>query len=706
MKMKIIILIILFLFRILNSMYVYNEKYDYLLDKQSILDVEISCIYKKEEDSVTYKIKYDGNYFLLSCKNSEKTYKNGDKLTILGKVYAIQKNNNPYEFDYKIYLNSNGIVNRIYCNIILKDEINSENIIYKIRDMLSKKLNDNMSYINSNVLKSIMYGDDLYLDQDIEDKFMSIGIGHFICVSGAHIILLIKSFEKIVRTKKFIVLKVILLLYFFCICLFNISLLRAICMFLLASMNKNYSYFKRYAISLGIIIMINPYYLFNIGICLSFLSVLSIKLFYSIINSYLKIKTKSKNAFLLSIIDNISLTLSSQILIIPAQIYCFGYVSLMSIFSNLILGFLLNYIMEMGFILFILFFIPYISQLLIQACNILIEILLMLVDFLYNINLLNIDFPRPNIYIIIIYYVLIILYLYDKKVYIFFWSERKLLRKIVKIFKYVSVTYCIGWYIYTMFFEKSIIFFNVNQGNMAYIRDGITSVIIDAGSTRENNAGNIMINYLKGKNIKHIDAILITHIHSDHINGIEEIIKNVNVGWIILSNPIERSDEYNDLVKTLKNKNIPILYIKQEEKIKIGKINVDILSPPVNSKITDSDILNANSTIYLIEWNYKYALFMGDATKNGEKYILDKYLNNDYNNDIKEKLYKINFYQVSHHGSKTSTYEPFISNINNCNAIISADKSVYGHPDKSVVELLKKYSFKIFITEQNGAIEF
>ena len=292
--------------------------------------------------------------------------------------------------------------------------------------------------------------------------------------------------------------------------------------------------------------------------------------------------------------------------------------------------------------------------------------------------------------------------MYDKKLYVIFWKSRKTIRQIVKLFKVLSISCIFIWYIYISFFEKCIIFFNVNQGNMAYIRDGITSIIVDIGSTRENNAANIMINYLNGKNIKYIDAILITHIHSDHINGIEKLLENIDVGWIIMSIPVEKSNDYLELVKLLKRRKIPIIYIKEEDKITIGNINIDILSPP-NSKIIDDDILNANSTVYLIEWNYKYALFMGDATKNTEKYILNKYIN-DFS--IKEKLEKISFYQVAHHGSKTSTFEPFISKINNCNAIISADKSVYGHPDESVVELLKKYYFNVYITEQNGAIKF
>lgn len=705
MKIKIIVIIILIFtifIRIKEYMYIYNEKYKSLLNKQQVFEVEVNSLYKEEEDSITYKVKYDGNYFLLSIKNKEYKYKNKDRLVVLGKMYEITKNNNPYEFDYKIYLNSNGIVNRIYSNKILKEEINTESLIFKIRTMFSNKLELSMSYTNSNILKSIMYGDDMFLDSNIEDKFMSIGIGHFICVSGSHIIFLLKSFEKITRTKKLIILKFILLIYFFCICLFNITLFRAICMFFLLSINKNYSYIKRYFISLYIVILINPYYIFNVGILLSFLSVLSIKLFYSLINSYIKVKFKVKGKIAEHIIDNISLTLSSQILILPILLYCFGYFSLMCIFSNLLLGVLLDYIMSFSFILFILFFIPYISNILIIIVNFLISLLVMLVDYINSINYINITFPIPPILIIIIYYILVLLFLYDKKLYVIFWKSRKTIRKIVKLFKILSLSSVFIWYIYISFFEKCIIFFNVNQGNMAYIRDGITNIIVDIGSTRENNAANIMINYLNGKNIKYIDAILITHIHSDHINGIEELLENIDVGWIIMSIPVEKSNDYLELVKLLKRRKIPIIYIKEEDKITIGNINIDILSPP-NSKIIDDDILNANSTVYLIEWNYKYALFMGDATKNTEKYILNKYIN-DFS--IKEKLEKISFYQVAHHGSKTSTFEPFISKINNCNAIISADKSVYGHPDESVVELLKKYYFNVYITEQNGAIKF
>ena len=109
-------------------------------------------------------------------------------------------------------------------------------------------------------------------------------------------------------------------------------------------------------------------------------------------------------------------------------------------------------------------------------------------------------------------------------------------------------------------------------------------------------------------------------------------------------------------------------------------------------------MLNANSTVYLVEKSKKKYLFMGDATKKTEKYILEKY---------EEKKEKINVIQLSHHGSSTSSYEPFISKLNNqCICVISSKKKVYGHPSELVLKLLNKYNLKYKITEKEGAVLF
>lgn len=709
-----VVLLILLITRVMYCVYFYNLKYENFNNKSIIVIIE--SINKVTEEGITYKVKYNNDKFILYIKTDESKsrYKYGDKIKIIASNYEIEKAGNPYEFDYKLYLNSNKIISRLYCVKVIEECENvggSLSIIYNLQDKISNSLNQIMSEKYANILKSIIYGDDTFLDEDIKNKFTNIGIGHFLCVSGTHVIFLLSAYDKLTQSKRHVIPKIILLIYFYIMSLFNVSLLRAICMFILSNINKKLTFLQKFLISLYIVLLINPYYIFNLGVIFSFLSLLSINMFYSLINSFFTSKIKSKNKIVISVISNISLTISSQILILPFQLYYFGKITLICILSNLILSIILNSLLFTGCILFILFFIPVISNILIHTCNILIYILIIQVEFLDKINYLTITIPKPNIFVFISFYIIIIIFLYGKRIGILSWRRRRIIKKGVKVLNFLCIIYCIFWYIHTMYFEKYSIFFNVGQGNMALLHSNTTNIIVDIGSTRENNAGNIMLNFLKAKNIKHIDFIFITHAHSDHINGVATLIENnIDIERIGYLEPYEKTEEFNELTKIIKENKISRISLKENETVKIKDIEVDILSPIANNYINDSDMLNANSNVYLIDFNNKNYLFMGDATKNTEKYILNKYILFKYGEDeriknINEKLKNISVYQVAHHGSKTSTDEKFISSISPCKAIISADEDVYGHPHEDVLELLKKYKFKIYITKKNGAIK-
>lgn len=206
-------------------------------------------------------------------------------------------------------------------------------------------------------------------------------------------------------------------------------------MYILSLFNNKMNFYKKYLISLMVILTLNPYYIFNVGIIFSFLSILSIKIFYSIINSYFELKIKSKNKVLRYIIQNISMTLSSQILILPFQLYYFQKISLICIVSNLLISFTINIFMYFIFLLFILIFIPIISNFIIVLCDKLLEIIILQVDILDKINYFNITFPKPNITFFLIFYIIIIIYLYDKLVIVLWWKRRKILKKIFRIIK-------------------------------------------------------------------------------------------------------------------------------------------------------------------------------------------------------------------------------------------------------------------------------
>ena len=87
-------------------------------------------------------------------------------------------------------------------------------------------------------------------------------------------------------------------------------------------------------------------------------------------------------------------------------------------------------------------------------------------------------------------------------------------------------------------------------------------------------------------------------------------------------------------------------------------------------------------------------MFMGDASTNTEKEIMNKY-----------NLQDIDILKVGHHGSKTSSGKEFINEINPKYSIISVGKNNrYGHPNKEVLTNLD--NSKIYRTDQDGSIMF
>lgn len=682
--------------------------------KNKKIEVEIIDIYDQKEESITYECKIDNSKYLIQIKDVDTVYNYKDKLILLASKYTTVKANNPYEFNYDRFLNSKGYIAKIYSSKVLKVENDNKgffSLAFNVRELINKNLEKRIGDYYTNILTSILYGDDLSLDESIKEKFCNIGIGHFLCVSGSHVVFLLSVFEYLTKDKRKSILSFILLLYFFYITLFSVSLLRVVIMYFLNLLFPKLSYTKKFLITLILVICINPYYIFSFGIIFSFLSTLGIHMFSNVIKSYFTVKVLSfKKCSKVGIIwgyviESVAQTISAQILIIPFEIACFGKISLIAILSNLLLASVLNLVMLSGFFMFLLIFIPGLSNILITISFLFIHLLLELTNILDRINYFNIYIPRFSLFEYIIYYVFILLIVFKDKIWMMLWPKRKVVKNgILWIQSGVVIYFCI-WYLYIIYLESYVIFFNVGQGNMALIHKGKTDIMVDMGSTQENNAENILSTYLKAKCIKDIECIYITHMHSDHMNGVIDILEkgNTKIKRVAYSIPYKEVEEYLTLKNVMKERNVAEIILKEKDELKIE--NTDILVITNNGEyIKDDDMLNANSTVFILKNKSGNIWFMGDSTKKTEQYILESAdeLNNHFNMDIFENIKCI---QIAHHGSSTSSLDLFISNFNNKLGIISAKKKVYGHPSESTIKTLEKYNLKYYITENDGAIK-
>ncbi len=745
-------------------------------------------VFKKYSDNFVLNI-YDYNYYSKTTDentnyditqhiNENINYEYGDILKLNGKILIPEKLNNPYEFDYKKYLNANNIygtistykvekVNEILGNIVL-------NFAYSLRKNIGEKIYEKLPYEEAELFKSMVYGDDSKLSESIKKDFEITGVSHLIAVSGSNVSAVLIVIYYIcnslrLSTKKRIGITVIFLVMFCIIASLELSIIRASIMafaFVIAeAMNKKISKYKSCIIAFLIIIIYNPYSIFNVGFELSFMATFSIILIYNHIFTYIDTRYKKtfkihllyieKNKYikLLKKINYVifsyinilfSVTISSQILTLPIQIYYFNSFSISSIISNIIVVSVANIQRITGFAAFFLINVPYISDILVNSNYIILKTIIFCTSYIANLNMPIIHLPRPNIIILLCYY-LIVFMIYkmnklNKKLssYNLVYTFKKILNKKIVLTKnklkiiyrtgiLISTLVIILLYVYYIYVQDYIYYFNVKQGNMAFIHCNGVNIVVDMGSETENLADGILDTFLKASGITKIDAVFFTHMHTDHINAYPEIFENYEVDSVYLADNIARDEEdentKNSIILKTREKNISVKILQEDDYISLkDNINVYILSPPKNSYIYASDIENANSMVMLFSIKKSNFLFMGDSTKETEYYIVRKIkqieesinsnldTNNTYTN-INKAITKNNFknidvLQVGHHGSKTSTSEYFVKSLNFKEAVISAQKKTYGHPSDVTIDVLNKYNITIRITEKEGAIRY
>ena len=731
-KIVFLVIVVLLLFaRIGYYIYTFNFKYS---EDEVVREVMVVELKKVAEERITYLVRYDKNNFLLNIygsvgkefkTNDYANFKYADKLKINGKITIPELLHNPNEFNYKRYLNSNKIVGVIntyraekvgekYGNIFLK-------LIYNYKNLVNEKIVTSLPKERAGLLTSMIYGDTTLLEEDIKNDLNINGMSHITAVSGANIsymLLVVSSLfnEENKKEKKLKLMFSIVIITIFCaIASFSASVLRAGIMNIVILVFKYYNVRinKYFALIFSALLLVtyNPYIIFNISFILSYLAVLSIITFFSEINSFFDVKLKNFLKYdyietnkLKVILYNffkcinkiLSMYISVQILVLPVQIYYFNEISVTSFLANIVIYPLASIVFFLGFLVLFLMFIPFVSTILFSALNLMIFLLIKLSTFCALFSCM-INIPKPAFYIVILYYIFFIAYRYRKKAILYFKRENvKKAKLLLSIFLSLYIFFVALYYINILYLENYVYYFNVGQGNMAFIRYQRKNILIDCGSTTKNLARNVLEAFLKQKGISKIDVCFLTHFHNDHINLLLSNGFDIPIEKIVYEEPKVANENYEKIKNFAKEKNIAFVNSNIGDSFKYKDITLEILAPDINEVIVDKDIENANSQVILVKVNGIYLLFMGDATCKTEEYLLKRNI----------KLENIKIMQVGHHGSITSTSQEFIDSLKVENAIISSKKKVYGHPSKEIVDRLKSKGIKIYITENDGAIKF
>lgn len=631
-------------------------------------------VYDKSETKfkgIVYKKKINNDKTAFYIKGKEKIVINyyqelledinlGDEISVSGKIKVPSNNTVPNQFNYKRYLLNNNIFYTVTAKSVTKTA-NNTNVIYYLKGKINERI-DKITYANE-YLKIFILGDTSSLDEETSKSYQQNGVSHLFSISGMHISLfaaiILYVMKRISYNNYYNYSIVISFLIFYSLLVGSSpSVIRSLTMYILFVINKLFNLkIKNLDIMcfvLTIMLIINPYYLYNISFQYSYLISFSLVLF-----SYKLKNIKNK------IMKSLYTSFISFLVSFPICIYNFYQVNVFSIILNI---FLIPFVSIIIFPLsLVCFIIPKLSVIL----NIFTSILQFVSLTIYKYKIGQIVFSKPSIIIVLIYYILIYLFIYNKK-------NIYLLIIIVshKLYPLIDSSF-------------TVTYLDVGQGDSIFIKypHNQGNILIDTGGIVNSDyqvAINKTIPYLKSFGVTKLDYLILTHGDYDHMGDSNVLVNNFKVKNVVFNcGPINTLEK--ELNKLLKEKQIPSYYCINKISIKNNKLEF------LNTKHYDNENDNSN-VIYTNYNNYRF-LFMGDAGLSKEKDILKKY-----------NLESIDFLKVGHHGSNTSSSEEFITNIHPKYSLISAGKNnKYGHPKESVLEVLS--NSKVYRTDLNGSIE-
>jgi len=620
----------------------------------------------------------------------------GDTLTALGSYNIPDKPLNPGAFDYKSFLESYGVSVCFDTDISHIQSIQKSTLapIYTLRSKITSKIRKYISTDEEGIVTALVTGNKDYITEQTADDYRKSGIYHIVAVSGLHLNLFILflsfaySFVRLSGRKK--ALLSIFVTFFACAFMlvftgFGISVTRAAFMALILCASglfyREYSPFAGLFAVFAAILITEPYYCKSISFCLSFSATAGILAGAHFLKTH-----PIRNMRMKTVIESFVLTMSANIATIPFLVHYFGVVSLISPVSNIIVIMLCPFLLVFSYVFgaVCLFGGEMICSVLGNILSATAAVVNSIAHFFASVPF---SYIRCSLTDIAVLYFAVICAVFFAK------SKRKFVRI---LFASIFIVANISALVYNIFVDYTVVsFLNADQGDCSLIYDSDkTAVMIDCGSEGVNNFGeDDALPFLKHKNISHIDALFVTHFHTDHTNGVEELINSGYVRTLILPDRPLDTDEKESahrIYKSAVQNGTEIVHVCAGDKIQMKN---GWLFSVLNPEKTQYTSANEGSMVLRYEHDGSKILFCADIEELTQNKLL-------------KKGDKYDIIKVAHHGGQSKLSEKFFDVFPCDYSVISCGKNnKYSHPHKNTLDALDQT--EILRTDIAGApLEF
>ena len=259
--------------------------------------------------------------------------------------------------------------------------------------------------------------------------------------------------------------------------------------------------------------------------------------------------------------------------------------------------------------------------------------------------------------------------------------------------------------------QLTISMLDIGQGDAVLIQTGAKNILIDTGDDKYYEDGKKgkentqLLTELQKLKIDHIDTLVMTHAHADHIGKADNVIAQYGVKELVYNGIPSTSKYFINALKAAKANGTQQVKVKAGDVLDFGNgVSFEIVSP--SQSLIDEDTaaikakkkvdVNNESVVGRLTFGNFAMLFTGDAEGPVEKDMIASY----------GKKLKCQVLKAGHHGSKTSSTAEFLKLVQPESVVMSLGvNNQYGHPHEALLNRLQKQGVKnIYRTDANGTI--
>ena len=546
----------------------------------------------------------------------------------------------------------------------------------------------------SGFLTAELTGDKSAMDDGDYLAMQETGLAHLFAVSGLHCAFLVTLLALLIsrRQRLLCAVTIPLLLFYMVMVGMSPSVVRACIMqiFLLIAplFRRGSDPLTSLAAALLVILLCNPFAAASVSLQLSFSATLGMVLLsprlYKLLTGWYKGKCRPLRTALCFVAANLSATLSAVVFTVPLTAWYFRIFVLVAPLSSLLAVPAAGWSFMAAFVTVLLGFVwlPLV-RLLGWISWVLVRYILWIANGMMSWRYHAVYFTNP-------YLIYWLLFLYAAFIGCAATPDGKRKYLLASALSVLTLTAAI-WvnrqdYQYGVLTALTL---DVGQGESVILTSGGETALVDCGSSNSyKDPGGLAADTLHSMGVRELSAVVVTHYHADHTNGLYEVLRRIPVQTIYLP---DIEDEYGvreRLVSLAEEKGAQVTYVTKETADTLGDTVLTIY-PPVQS---GGDLNELGLTALASTGDFDL-LITGDMSGSTEKKLVETYA-----------LPDIEVLVVSHHGSQYSSNIRFLKSVTPEAAVISVGDNNYGHPSEETLQRLLAVGADIWRTDQQGTI--